>query len=176
MLRRLPGVLASFCSFIIDVTRGAICHIQESESMVWYNRGKLVLLQDSHADAIALSTDTVKAALMKTTYSIDIDAHHGWTDVSASEISATSYVAGGGTLGSKAFEEDDTNDRAEFTAADTVFAAIGNGGNDTFDQIIIYSDTPAGKPLIAHSTVTSTDTNGGDVTLQWNAEGILQVT
>lgn len=149
--------------------------------MVWYNFGKLIILDAGHTNAVDLTNDTIKVALMKTTYSIDIDTHDFLDDVTASEIVATNYTtgfSGGGTLGTKATNQDNPNDRAEFDAADQLFSSIGNGSNDTFDQIIIYKSitSNAASPLIAHATVTSTTTDGGDITLVWNPEGILHIT
>jgi len=145
--------------------------------MVWYNYGKLVILNHSHSEAVDLIADTMKVALMKTSYSINIDTHDHWDDVSASGIVATGYTAGGNALASKAITQDNTNDRAELDAADLTFSSIGNGSNDSFNQIIIWKDTttPSTSPLVAHATISSTTTNGGDVTLQWDAEGILQL-
>jgi len=151
--------------------------------MVWYNGGKLRILNASHAEAIDLVADTINVALMKTSYTINIDTtgHEHFDDVSASEIVATNYVVfGGGTeaaLASKAVAADDTNDRAEFDAQDLTYSNIGNGSNDTFDQIIIYKDTATASTssLIAHATVNSTTTNGSSITLQWDAQGILQL-
>jgi hypothetical protein len=145
--------------------------------MVWYNYGKYYLLkQDDATSSIDVLTDTIKVALMKTSYSINIDTHDFYNDVSGSEIVATSYVAG--TLASKGVACDTTNDRAEFDALDLAFTNIGGAANDTFDQIVIFKDTgtPATSTLIAHATVTSTTTDGGTITLVWNAEGILHIT
>ena len=161
--------------------------------MVWYNTGKTIMLDPSFNWGTAmpeaplqLLSDVVFVALMLTTYSLNIDTHLDFADVATSEIAnsgVTGYVArGDGTpLASKAVVVDNTNDRGEFDAANLVYTAIGNGTNATFDQIVIGREndttpTDATSPLIAHSTVSSTTTNGGDVTLVWNAEGILHIT
>ncbi len=157
--------------------------------MVWYNNGKVIILDPSFAGVgeapLELLLDRIVPGLMKTTYSIDIDADLQYDDISASGIVATNYIEPGNAssveLGTKATTVDNTNDRAEFDAADTVYTSHGNGANDTFDQIVITREqdasiSEANTQLIAHTTVSSTTTNGGNITLVWNAEGILQIT
>lgn len=149
--------------------------------MVWYNFGKLVILDAGHANAVDLTANTIKVALMKASYAINIDTHDFLDDITASEIVATNYTtgfAGGGTLGTKTTNQDNVNDRAEFDAADQLFSSLGNGANDTFDQVVIYKSITSNalSPLVGHGAVTSTLTDGGDVTLVWNAEGILHLT
>ena len=158
--------------------------------MVWFNNGKTVFLDPRFNWGTAMPEppfeillDVIFVALMRAAYSINIDTHLDFADVSTNEIVATGYVARGDAspLASKAVVVDNPNDRAEFDAADLTYSSIGNGTNDTFTQIIIGREntttpTNADSPLIAHATVASTLTNGGDITLQWNAEGILQIT
>lgn len=86
-------------------------------------------------------------------------------------------------LGSKTITQDATNNRAEFDAADVTFtgldndtiqfALLGEQGPDSADWTT-YSD----DPLIAY--ITSSDfpltANGGDVTISWDAEGIVHIT
>ena len=158
--------------------------------MVWFNTGKTIMLDPSFnwgtampEAPFALLLDKIFIALMKTSYVINIDTHLDFADVVASEIVATGYVGRGDAqaLASKTVAVDNTNDRGEFDAADPTYTAIGNGANDTFDEIVVGREndttpTDASSPLIAHATVASTLTNGGDVTLQLNAEGLLQIT
>ncbi len=151
--------------------------------MVWYNRGKFVILDASAAGVgeapLALLLDIVKVALIEAAYTFDND--HEQFDEVTNEGTATNYVTRGNALGTKATTQDNTGDRAEFDAADTVFSSLGNGGNMTFTQIVILREQDAGptaanSELMAHSAVGSTTSNGGDVTMVWNAEGILQIT
>lgn len=148
--------------------------------MAWHNFGKLVIFDHSHAHQIDLLNNTIQVALMKTAYTPNIDTHDFWTStgVSTNEIVATGYTAKGATLASKAINRDDVNDRSEFDAGDTVFASIGNGANDTFDKILIFADlalSPNAEPVLGSQTVASTTTNGGDITLVWDPQGILQL-
>jgi hypothetical protein len=151
--------------------------------MVWYNRGKFVILDASAAGVgeapLALLLDVVKVALIEAGYTFNND--HEQFDEITNEGTATNYTTQGNALATKATTQDNTGDRAEFDADDTVFSSLGNGGNMTFTQIVILREQDAGataanSELMAHSAVGSTTSNGGDVTMVWNAEGILQIT
>lgn len=105
----------------------------------------------------------------------------GADDFIDGELTGTGYVAGFGnsgrkTLASKAIVVDKPNDRAEFDAADVTWTAISAGTaaqatllqeitNDAASIAIMNIDT-GGFPIV---------TNGGDLTIQWNAEGIGQL-
>lgn len=155
----------------------------------WFNTGKAIILDPSYSGVgespLQLLLDRVVPGLMKTSYTPDIDTHINYDDISASGIVATNYVepgnASSNALASKTIAVDNTNDRAEFDAADLVYTSIGNGSNDTFDVIVITREqdasiSEANTFLIAYADVASTTTNGGNITLVWNAEGILQLT
>lgn len=145
------------------------------------NKGKKVIFDHSDSQAVDLLADNIRVALMKVAYSADIDAHDHWDDsgVSAQEIVATGYTSPGDAinLGSKTMTRDDANDRTEFDAADHVYSSVGGATNDTFDNILIlkWTGTASTSPIIAYSDVASTATNGGDITLVWDAQGILQL-
>jgi len=106
------------------------------------------------------------------------DAHIGIaTGARAAELSGAGYTADGELLSSRAVNQDDGNDRAEFDdTADMTWTGISAGtadaaviyidsGTDSTSYPICYIDT-GGFPVV---------TNGGDLTIQWNAEGILQL-
>jgi hypothetical protein len=134
---------------------------------------------------INLLTDTIKVMLVGSTYTANADDSFVNPSIAGGqELNGTGYVggyAGSGrkTLASKVVTRDDTNDRAEFSAAPLTWSAINAGTiaaaviireraatGDTMSELIGYINT-GGFPFV---------TNGGDFTLQWNAEGILQLT
>lgn len=136
---------------------------------VMYNFGKGEILKGN----IDLVNDTIKAAFMATTYTADVDAHDYYSDVSASVASGSTDQ----TLASKTVTVDDTNNRAEFDAADLSVAdeTISGGTN----KIVIYKDTgnAATSPLIAcidiaEGTLTPI---AGTLAITWNAEGIFAI-
>lgn len=93
------------------------------------------------------------------------------------EMDGANYVRK--ALANQLVSEDNPNNRGEFDADNVVWTALGAGTrqvagivvfrfvtNDTDSIPIAWIDT-GGFPFTA---------NGGDVTVQWNAEGILQLT
>lgn len=155
--------------------------------MVYYNNPKGFTMNPSFAGVgeapLALLLDIIRIALMQASYAIDIDTDVDFADIVADEIVATGYGARGDAieLASKVIAVDNANNRAEFDSLDLTYVAIGNGTNDTFDQISAMREQDAGATdgntlLIAHADVPSTTTNGGDVTLQFNTEGFLRLT
>jgi hypothetical protein len=132
-------------------------------------------------------TDTLKFMLVNSGYTADRD-HDFVDDASGDEITATNYTAGFGgagrkTLAGKAVSVDNANDRVEFDCNDPQWTALGGATNDTVQAIIVIKEvtTDADSILIAHiDTSTGTPslpftTNGGDLTLNINAEGLLQM-
>lgn len=105
----------------------------------------------------------------------------GADDFIDGELSGTGYVSGFGnsgrkTLASKTIVADKANDRAEFDCADITWTAIDAGTaaqatvmkeitNDAASKVIANID--GGFPIV---------TNGGDFTIQVNAEGLIQLT
>ena len=80
-------------------------------------------------------------------------------------------------LGTQVIAADDANNRAEFDAVDTTWTALGAGtraltGAVVFDFI---TNDAASVPLFYIDTPAFPNANGGDWTLQWNAEGIAQL-
>ena len=91
------------------------------------------------------------------------------------ELSGTGYARV--ALANEAVAADNTNNRGEFDSDDAAWTGIDAGTaaaalvyrhvtNDTDSVPIAYIDT-GGFPIV---------TNGGNLTIQWNAEGILQLT
>jgi len=120
---------------------------------------------------IDLVDDVIKLILV-TGHTPDIDTHDQYSDVSGDEESGTGYTAGGETLGSKVVTQDNTNDRADFDAADVLWTGLDVG---TPSHAIMYDDTHASDALIGYWEIT-TASNGGNYTVQWHADGILLLT
>lgn len=140
---------------------------------------------DMWTAVIDLLANTIKVGLSTSTHVPNRDDDFldiaGSTDFTAGELTGTGYTAGFGgagrkTLASKAIAVDKTNDRAEFDAADVTWTAISAGTaaqltimkeitNDAASKTIANVDT-GGFPVV---------TNGGDLTVQWNTETIIQL-
>jgi hypothetical protein len=140
---------------------------------------------DMWQDVVDLLNDVIKVGLSTSVHTVDRDDDFlddgTASDFSSGELTGTGYAAGFGgagrkTLASKTITVDKTNDRAEFDAADLTWTAINAGTaaqatvlkeitNDPASKLIANIDT-GGFPVV---------TNGGDLTITWNAEGILQL-
>ena len=120
--------------------------------------------------AIDFANDTFKIILMATGFTFDIDTHHGYADVSASELgTANGYTAGGNTLAGVAVTEDDTDDRTEVTWNNTTWTASGGSIGPT-PGAIIYDDTvtsPTADPIVGYIDFggDQTQSDGGVATI-----------
>jgi hypothetical protein len=100
------------------------------------------------------------------------------------EFDGSGYTSGYGNrvqLANEAINEDAPNDRAEFDADNVTLSSLGAGTRD-IAGLVIYRHTgstaDSDAKLIAYidSGGFPFGPNGGDLTINWNAEGILQVT
>lgn len=129
-----------------------------------YNQGKKEILSGE----IDLTNDTIRCALVTSSYSPDKDAHHVYSDIT-NEVSGEGYSGGGEVLANKSFDVDDTNDRGEFDADDPSW----NPSTITARAAVIYKDTGT-KTLIAYVDFGQDySTNNADFTIEWDSEGIL---
>ena len=122
---------------------------------------------------IDLDTDTIKVMLVTSTYTPDQDLHEFIDDVT-NEVSGTGYVAGGETLANKTVTQDNTDNEGVFDADDVTLSS----STITARAAVIYKDTgtPATSPLVAYIDFTEDkSSSNGDFTIQWNAEGIVNL-
>jgi hypothetical protein len=95
------------------------------------------------------------------------------------EFDGANYTTGGLALQSEAVNEDAANNRAEFDAADITFSGIG-AGTRNIQAAILYKWTTNVNSSMPIAYIDSGGfpiaANGGDLTMQWNAEGILNFT
>lgn len=147
-----------------------------------YNRAKKELLDGT----IDLVNDTIKVMLVTSSYVADPD--HDFVDMGGAndpidhELSGTGYQAGFAgtgrkTLANKSFVESDATNKGYFdNTVDPTWPAINAGvaaafivykhlTNDAASVLIAYVDT-GGFPIT---------TNGGDLTIQFNAAGIIEL-
>lgn len=150
-------------------------------AVLTYNQGRT----DIGDGTIDFLTQTIKIMLVTSSYVAnknDQFVEEGANDANEHELSGTGYTAGFAgsgrkTLATKAVNKDDPNDRDEWDADDITWTGIDAGTAaaaimyfhntaDTDSVLIAYIDS-GGFPIV---------TNGGDLTIQWNVEGILQHT
>jgi hypothetical protein len=138
---------------------------------VIYNSYKLKLMDNS--TKISHATDTLKVALVTSTYTPNIDSHDFFDDIT-NEVVGTGYTAGGATLASPTATQDSTDDEGVFDAADTTWTT----SSLTARAAILYKSTGTAStsPLIAYIDFLSDFTTvGGTLQITWSAEGILNI-
>lgn len=134
-----------------------------------YNDFKESLLNGS----INLSSDTIKIALVTSSYTPDQDAHDNFDDVT-NEVTGTNYTAGGNTL-TVTVSQDNTNNRGVFDANDTSWtsASIANirgaviyksTGTASTSKLICYIDFGQDQNVI-----------NGTFQITFNASGIIYI-
>lgn len=125
---------------------------------------------------VDFDSDTIKVALVTSSYTPNQDTHDYFDDVVANEASGTGYTAGGATLGSKTVTYDGGTNKTTFDAADVSWAA----STITARYAVIYDATPgsdATRPLIAYVDFGSNQSSSaGTFTISWSASGIFTVT
>jgi hypothetical protein len=72
--------------------------------------------------SINLSADTIKVALVTSAYTVDIDAHQFYSDITG-EVVGAGYTTSGATLSGVTVTTDLANDRSVFDAADVTWAS-----------------------------------------------------
>lgn len=151
-----------------------------------YGQGVLRLLRGTTpTTTIDWINDTVKCGLSNTTHVPNKDDTFaddgGADDFIDGELSGTGYTAGFGGAGrksitTKTISYNATSDRVELDGADVTWTAINAG---TAAQATVLKE---GATLDSQSAVLGNvdtggfpvTTNGGDLTIQWNAGGIFQ--
>lgn len=135
---------------------------------VVYNSAKAKLMQGD------LDLDLpVNVALVTSTYTVDIDAHDFFDDIT-NEVSGGNYTAGGITLSNTTVIQDNTDDEAAFDGDDVTWS----NSTITARAAILYQNTGTAStsPLIAYFDFGSDQSSSsGDFTIQWNAEGLVNL-
>ena len=122
---------------------------------------------------IDLDTGNIKVALVNG-YTFNVDNNHGYADFSANEISATGYSAGGATLTGLTITTNDAGDYAKWDAGNVTWTSLATV---SISAALIYDadmTTPVADGLLAEVEI-STNSNGSNYTINWNAGGIIQV-
>lgn len=120
-------------------------------------------------------TDTIKVALVTSSYTPAQDTHDYWDDVVANEVSGTGYTAGGATLGSKTVGYTAGTNVTKFDAADVSWTS----STITARYAVIYVATGnnATSVLIGYVDFgTDQSSSNGTFSVVWDAAGIFTTT
>jgi hypothetical protein len=123
---------------------------------------------------INLASDTLKIALVTSTYTPNIDTHLYYSDLTNEVAAGGGYTTGGKTLTGVAVLTDLPNDRSALDADDITWAT----STITARGAIIYKDTgtPSTSKLITYIDFTTDKTSsGGDFTVAFDVTGILRL-
>jgi len=105
-------------------------------------------------------TDTIKMALLSSSYTPDQDNHDFFDDVQAHEISGTGYTVGGQALTNKSISYDPASNTLSLLCADVAWPE----STITARYAVLYKDTgtPSTSPLIAYADfgASVSSTNG----------------
>jgi hypothetical protein len=129
--------------------------------------------QDIMNGTIDLDTDTIKVALVTSSYVAGQTTHDRFDDIT-NEVTGTGYTAGGATLGSVTVTKDTTNHRGVFDAADTSWSS----STITARGAVVYKSTGTAStsPLICYFDFGSDQvSSSGTFQITWNASGILYI-
>jgi hypothetical protein len=123
---------------------------------------------------IDLVTDTIKIALVTSSYTPNQDTHTKYSDITNEVANGNGYTTGGATLANKTVTQDDTDNEGVFDADDVTWA----NATITARGAVIYKDTGVAStsPLVQYidfgSDATSTNS---DFLIQFSSEGILNL-
>jgi hypothetical protein len=124
---------------------------------------------------VDFDSDTIKVALLSSSYTPDQDAHDYFNDVSSTEVSGTGYTTGGNTLGSKTATYDSANNVVILDAADTTWSS----STITARYAVVYGSTGTAStsPLIGYVDFGSDQSStNGNFTITWDSTGIVRIT
>ena len=119
---------------------------------------------------IDFANDSFKIILMQSGFVFNKDTHHGYADVSGSELATgNGYTANSKTLSGVLVTEDDTDDRCEITWSNVTWTASGGSIGPT-PGAIIFDDTvssPTADPIIGYIDFggDQTQADGGTATI-----------
>lgn len=143
-----------------------------------YTPFKAKLLKKTASDFDLPADLRVMLVMTNTTADTDQDAEFVSGIGTLDEYDGAAYVRK--ALAGEVVNQDDPNNRAEFDANDVTWTALGAGTRNAAG-LVLYDEgggTEATRELIAYidSGGFPLAGNGGDLTVAWNVEGILQAT
>lgn len=125
---------------------------------------------------VDFDSDTIKVALVSSSYTPNQDTHDYWDDVSANEVSGTGYTAGGATLSGKTVTYDSASNVVVLDANDVTWAS----STVTARYAVVYDDagaTASQKVLIGYVDFGSDQSStNGNFTITWDSTGIIRLT
>ncbi len=94
------------------------------------------------------------------------------------ELTSTNYARV--ALANETTSQDDTNDRAEFDADNAVFSGVSQATTETVVALVVYKHVTNDTDSIPIAFIDGAaefplTPNGSDITVTWDAQGIIQL-
>jgi hypothetical protein len=124
---------------------------------------------------VDFDTDTIKVALLSSSYTPNQDTDDYFNDVSTYEVSGTGYTAGGATLASKTVGYTSGTNVTKFDAADVSWTS----STITARYAVVYvaTGTASTSALIGYVDFGSDQSSSsGTFSIVWDAAGIFTTT
>lgn len=144
---------------------------------LWLGQGLLGQFSATGARRVDWENDTIKCALVGTTWTPNQDTDDFWNDVNTDEISGTGYTAGGEALVTATPAYDSATNTLRLDADDVVW---GPPATITFRYAVVYKDTgsPTTSPLLGYVDFGGDESVvSGQFDMVWDAtDGVLRIT
>jgi hypothetical protein len=124
---------------------------------------------------VDFDSDTIKVALLTSSYTPNQDTHDYFNDVSANEVTGTGYTQGGITLSSKTATYDSGTNVIVLDAADVTWSS----STITARYAVVYDSTGTASTsaLIGYVDFGSDQSStNGNFTITWDSTGIVRIT
>jgi hypothetical protein len=124
---------------------------------------------------VDFDSDTIKVALLTSSYTPNQDTHDYFNDVSTNEVTGTGYTAGGITLSSKTATYDSGTNVIVLDAADVTWSS----STITARYAVVYDSTGTASTsaLIGYVDFGSDQSStNGNFTITWDSTGIVRIT
>jgi hypothetical protein len=124
---------------------------------------------------VDFDSDTIKVALLTSSYTPDQDAHDYFNDVSTYEATGTGYTAGGNTLASKTATYDSGTNVIVLDAADVTWSS----STVTARYAVVYDSTGTASTSALIGFVdfgSDQSSTNGNFTITWDSTGIVRIT
>jgi hypothetical protein len=124
---------------------------------------------------VDFDSDTIKVALLTSSYTPNQDTHDYFNDVSSAEVTGTGYTAGGITLSSKTATYDSATNVIVLDAADVTWSS----STITARYAVVYdaTGTASTSALIGYVDFGSDQSStNGNFTITWDSTGIVRIT
>ena len=140
--------------------------------MSWYGRG----LDAITAGEVDWELDTIKVALLQSTYVPDQGNHQWFSDVSTDEASGSGYILGGAVLPVRVRTYDAALSRIVLSADNMIWESV-TVTNVLYAAIYKDTGTAATSPLVGYGqALEAASTTGEAFIIAWDPLGIFRLT